>query len=110
MCNSPSLPKPVASYLAAVDATDAEMLIRCFADDAVVHDEGRDHRALDAIRSWNQETRAKYRYTLEPLDSLVSGTIVTLRSRLTGDFSGSPADVDYAFTLAKDKIAALRIE
>ena len=55
-----TLPKPVINYLAAVEAKDAEMLTLCFADDAIVHDEGRDYCGLDAIRSWKQETLAKY--------------------------------------------------
>jgi hypothetical protein len=58
-----SLPRPVAIYLAAVKAKDADMLALCFADDARVHDENSDYRGLDAIRAWKQETDAsKYRY------------------------------------------------
>ena len=34
-----SLPRPVAIYLAAVKAKDADMLALCFADDARMHDE-----------------------------------------------------------------------
>jgi len=41
-----SLPKPVATYLAAVKAKNADMLALCFADDARVHDENRDYRGL----------------------------------------------------------------
>jgi len=104
------LPKPVATYLAAVKARDAEMLALCFADDAVVHDEDRDHRGLDAIKSWKQETDAKYRYVAEPLDASVDGNIVRLHVRLTGDFPGSPVELDYLFTLANDKITSLEIQ
>jgi|SRR5467141_412944 len=106
---SPTLPKPVTIYLAAVEAKDTDMLALCFADDALVHDEGRDYRGLDAIRSWKQETQTKYKYRMEPLDASVSGKTVQLRARLTGDFSGSPVDLDYTFTLANDKITSLEI-
>jgi hypothetical protein len=34
-------PKPVALYLAAEQAKDADMLVLCFADDARVHDSSR---------------------------------------------------------------------
>ena len=85
-----ALPKPVTNYLAAVEAKDTRMLVLCFADDALVHDEGRDYRGLDAIRSWKQETQTKYKYRMEPLDASVSGKIVKLRARLTGAFPGSP--------------------
>jgi hypothetical protein len=46
---------------------------------------------------------------IEPLDASVSGNSVKLRTRLTGDFPGSPADLDFKFMLANDKIASLEI-
>ena len=103
------LPKPVTIYLAAVEAKDTDMLALCFADDALVHDEGRDYRGLDAIRSWKQETQTKYKYVMKPLDASVSQKTEKLRARLTGDFPGSPVDLDYTFTLANDKITSLEI-
>ena len=104
-----TLPKPVINYLAAVEAKDAERRTLCFADDAIVHDEGRDYCGLDAIRSWKQETLAKYKYVMEPLDASVSGKTVKLHARLTGDFPGTPADLDYTFALANGKITSLEI-
>jgi ketosteroid isomerase-like protein len=104
-----TLPQPITNYLAAVEAKDTDMLALCFADDALVHDEGRDYRGLDAIRSWKQETHTKYKYRMEPLEVSVSGKTVKLRARLTGDFPGSPVDLDYRFTLAHDKITLLEI-
>src|SRR4030081_3526385 len=105
----PILPKPVNNYLAAVKAKDTGMLALCFTDDARVHDEGRDYRGLDAITAWKKETQTKYKYVVEPLDASVSGNSVKLRTRLTGDFPGSPADLDFKFMLANDKIASLEI-
>jgi ketosteroid isomerase-like protein len=104
-----TLPKPVTNYLAAVEAKDTDMLALCFADDVLVHDEGRDYRGLDAIRSWKQETQTKYKYVMKPLDASVSQKTVKLRARLTGDFPGSPVDLNYTFTLANDKITTLEI-
>ena len=51
----PKLPDPVANYLAAEKAKDADKLALCFADDALVHDEGRDYRDRDAIRTVHQK-------------------------------------------------------
>jgi SnoaL-like protein len=105
-----SLPRPVATYLTAEKAKDPDMLDLCFAEDALVHDERRDYRGLDAIKSWQREAEGKYRYVVEPLDASVSENIVTLRARLTGDFPGSPVELDYTFTLANDKITSLEIQ
>ncbi len=103
------VPQAVAAYLAAEAAKDAEKLAFCFAEYGVVHDEGRDHHGRDAIQQWKEEADTKYQYVLEPLDVSVTGDIVRLRARLTGDFPGSPIELDHIFTLANDKIASLEI-
>ena len=104
-----NLPAPVTAYLAAEKAKDADKLARCFADDALVHDEGHDHRGRDAIRSWKRDADAKYQFVLEPLDASVSDKTTRLRARLIGNFPGSPLELDHIFTLAGDKIASLEI-
>ncbi len=103
------LPQPVVHYLAADKAHDTGMFALCFTDDALVHDEVRDYRGIDAITAWKKETQTKYKYVIKPLDASVSENAVKLRARLTGDFPGSPADLDFTFTLANDKIASLEI-
>ena len=103
------LPKPVMRYLAAEKAKDAEALASCFTADALVHDEGRDYRGVDAIRTWKKEADAKYQYVLEPLDASVKDGSVKLRGRLTGNFPGSPVELDFRFTLEDDKIRSLEI-
>ena len=39
-----NVPDPVAAYLAAEEAKDADSLSRCFTEDGIVHDEGREYR------------------------------------------------------------------
>lgn len=104
------LPAPIAAYLASVNAKDASTLAGCFADDAVVHDEARDYEGVDAIKAWRLETQAKYNYTIEPIDASVDGDTVKVLARLTGDFPGSPVELDYTFVLKNDKIASLVID
>jgi hypothetical protein len=104
------LPNPIAAYLAAVNAKDADMLASCFAEEAVVHDEGGEYRGLDAIKSWGEETQRKYKYAMEALDTLVSGNTVRVRAKVTGSFTGSPIELDYLFSLTDDKIISLKIE
>jgi ketosteroid isomerase-like protein len=45
-----SLPPVISEYLAASDRGDAAAVVRCFAEDAVVVDEGREWRGMAAIR------------------------------------------------------------
>ena len=106
---STKLPAAVTAYLAADEAQDLDKLCQCFTNDAQVHDESRQYQGRDSIRSWKQQTAAKYQYTLEPLEAAVTERNVKLHARLTGNFPGSPADLHYTFVLANGKIQSLAI-
>ena len=47
--------------------------------------------------------------TAEPIDLPAPGNQTTVTGRVTGDFPGSPVDLQYRFTLESDKIARLEI-
>jgi len=79
-------------------------LAECFADDAVVHDEGQHYRGKEAIRQWKKAADAKYNYVSEPLTASTEGDRVKVRAKLTGDFPGSPAELIHVFQLANNKI------
>jgi hypothetical protein len=104
-----NVPEPVAAYFAAEEAKDADKLSLCFVEDGTVHDEGRDYRGREAIRQWKQDADEKYRYVLMPLNAQTNGDEVTVRARLTGDFAGSPVELNHAFKLRTNKIASLEI-
>jgi hypothetical protein len=104
-----NVPEPVAAYLAAEEAKDAEKLSLCFIEQGAVHDEGRDYRGREAIRQWKQAADEKYRYVLLPLTAHANRDGVTVRARLSGDFPGSPVELDHIFTLSNDRIASLVI-
>jgi SnoaL-like domain len=102
------LPKPIAIYFAAEKA-DPETFTRCFAEDAVVKDEGHTYIGVAAIKRWRTEAQAKYVYTSEPFASAQKAGKTIITSRLTGNFPGSPIDLRYFFTLDGDKITSLEI-
>jgi hypothetical protein len=104
-----NMPEPVAAYFAAEEAKDTQRLSLCFIEDGTVHDEGRDYRGREAIRRWKQDADQKYRYVLLPLAASTAGNEVTVRARLTGDFPGSPVEVDHIFRLSNNWIASLVI-
>jgi hypothetical protein len=104
-----NVPPIVAEYLEAERARDGRRLSLCFAGNGVVHDEGKDRRGREAIREWKEEVDAKYKYVSEPLAASADENTVTVRARLTGDFPGSPVEVDQIFTLEGGKIVSLEI-
>jgi len=103
------LPTPIAIYIAAENSGDTETLVECFANDAVVRDEGQTIEGLAAIKRWKAETKKKYQHTIEPLTSTQKNGKIIITNRLTGSFPGSPIELEFVFTLDGDKIASLEI-
>ena len=103
------LPTPIAIYIAAENRGDTEALAQCFAENAVVRDEGQTVEGLAAIQRWNTETKRKYRHTIEPLASSQKDDKTIVTNRLTGSFPGSPIEVQFIFGLDGDKIGTLEI-
>lgn len=103
-----NLPSSIDSYFKA-DRGDGEAVARCFAQSAVVKDEGQTYMGLAAIQKWKTDSSKKYAYTSKPFaaEEADGKTIVT--SRLTGNFPGSPIDLRYFFILEGNKIASLEI-
>ena len=103
------LPTPIALDIAAGNRGDANSFAQCFAEHAVVRDEGRTFKGLTAIKQWNNEARKKYQHTMEPLASARKGDKTIVTNRLTGNFPGSPIELEFVFGLDGNKIASLEI-
>ncbi len=106
---SVDLPEPIAAYIAAENGHDTEAVARCFADNAVVRDEGRTIKGLAAIKEWKAETKKKYQHTVEPLESAQKDGKTVVMSRVAGNFPGSPVNLEFVFGLEGNKIASLEI-
>jgi hypothetical protein len=103
------LPTPIAVYIAAENEGDTEALARCFAENAVVRDEGKTIIGLAAIKRWKAETGKKYQHTVEPLASVQKDGKTIVTNRLTGNFPGSPIELRFIFGLDGEKIVSLEI-
>jgi hypothetical protein len=104
-----NLPKPIARYVSAENSGNTKLFDECFADDAVVRDESETHKGLAAIKEWKAETKRKYQHTVEPLHVVEQEGRFIITNRLTGNFPGSPIELDFVFTIQDDKIVSLEI-
>ena len=104
-----SLPTPIATYIEAENRGDTEALVHCFAEHAVVRDENQTIEGLAAIKQWKAETRKKYQHTIEPLAAKQEEGRTIVTNRLTGNFPGSPIELEFVFTLEGGKITRLEI-
>lgn len=104
-----NLPKPIALYVSAENSGNTKLFDECFAEDAVVRDESETHKGLAAIKEWKAETKRKYQHTVDPLRIAEQNGKFVLTNRLTGNFPGSPIELDFVFTIQDDEIVSLEI-
>jgi SnoaL-like protein len=104
-----ALPPTIARFIDASNARDLEAAVDCFAEDAIVEDEGQTHRGIVEVRAWKQATEERFRYTIEPtgVEELDGRSLV--RGILAGNFPGSPVELTYDFRLGDEAIESLRI-
>ena len=105
-----NLPPSVARYFEGANAQDADRASSLFAEDAVVHDEGRDHVGRPAIRGWVQDTIDRYatKLVVEGVTESSDATMIVVR--VSGSFPGSPVKLRFLFQLADGLIAHLDIK
>ena len=104
-----NLPTSIATYIAAENSGDTEVFAECFAEDAVVRDEGKTIEGLAAIKKWKAETKEKYQHTIELLSFVQKDGKTIVTNRLIGNFPGSPIELEFVFTLDGNKIVSLEI-
>ena len=103
-------PSIIAAFVKAKNDRDTNAVVACFARDAVVHDEGKKMTGLTAITKWSDEGFKKYQYTIDPTGIAKGDKETILTATLTGNFPGSPVELDYTFMLSNDKISSLEIQ
>jgi SnoaL-like domain len=118
------VPTVITTYLAAKLGSEVDTILDCFTEDALVHDEGQDHRGRAAISAWLGELSSKYTLTYRVLGAdrwpatvpatttpttTEPATAAALRVEVAGNFPGSPVVLHEHFSLAGDRITALTI-
>ena len=109
-----SLPPVIAGYLAASDRGDAEAIVRCFAEDAVVVDEDQEWLGTAAIRRWRDTVATAYNYTVQVTGAKAVGEADgaerhDVHVHLEGNFPGGKVDLTDRFALRDGRIARLEI-
>ena len=104
------LPRIINDYVDASNAHDVKSVVACFADNALVHDEGKDFRGKKVIEDWITKTIEKYKFQFKPITFREDNAKVFVAIEVSGTFDGSPITLDYHFTIEGDKIVSLTID
>ena len=104
------LPRIINDYVNASNAHDVKSVVACFADNALVHDEGKDFRGKKMIEDWITQTIEKYEFQFKPISVRQDDAEVIVAVEVSGTFDGGPITLDYHFTIEGDKILSLTID
>lgn len=107
-----TLPPAIERYFAAKGGTDPEQTLKCFAEDAIVWDNGEDLelKGSPAIREWMTGTVSSYELTSKVASWEATPEDLKVSVVVSGNFPGSPYAFDYKFKLSDDKIRELAID
>lgn len=103
------LPSLLAEFVQAKNAYDSNAFVACFAEQAIVHDEGQEMRGTAAIKNWIEASNKKYQDTLTVTGLVERGSETVLTAQVSGNFEGSPVSLDFHFTINDGKITLLNI-
>jgi len=104
-----TLPPPISRYFSAANEGRSEDAAACFTAGALVHDEGHDHTGRAAIQECVAETGSKYSPQTEVIRVKESGGAFVVTAKVSGDFPGSPVELEYHFELSGGEISKLQI-
>lgn len=106
-----TLPEIATAYVRATNNHDATAFIALFVDGAIVNDNGRVFRGLDAIKAWGDREIMGAQVTLEVLDVVDRDGETVLTTKVDGNFDRTglpdPLIISHHITVDGDKIAGL---
>ncbi len=106
---TPSLPNPIAAYVEANAQLDVDGMLKPFAADAVLSDNGKPHKGHAELRALFEDEVIAVKAIFTPDAIRHEDGQVVVEGLAHGDFKGSPIRFTYRFLLENDAIAALEI-
>lgn len=103
-----NLPKVIADLVTAQNDFDSVAYADCFAETAIVFDEGKTHKGKTQIKNWIEKAAMEYKVVTKPLE--YSNTERTLKAEISGAFPESPLVLTYQFEFKNQLIESLKIK
>ena len=106
---TPALPKPIADYVEANAQLDVDGMLKPFAADAVLSDNGKRHEGYAGMWALFEEAVIPVKAIFTPDAVRHENGQVVVEGPAHGDFPGSPLRFTYGVTLENDAIKTLEI-
>ena len=109
----PSLPEPIAAFVAATNLHDLDALLATFVDNALVNDQFQEYWGKQAICIWATHEIIGASLHMAVVDSSEHYGHVIVRANIDGTFDKrglpDPLQLDFYFSARDDKIVQLII-
>lgn len=102
------LPKVIADLVKAQNDFDSIAYTNCFAETAIVFDEGKTHNGRKEIQEWIADSNKRYRATIKPVSYEEYETDSILKAETSGNFPGSPIVLSYHLVINDGLIQSLK--
>lgn len=102
------LPEIAESFIRFSNAQDLQGYLSCFTDNATIDDVGEMIEGKKAIADWF--TGKDYEYKMEPTEVEESGDTITIKTKVSGTFDGSPANFLLHMKLISRSIEYLKMD
>ncbi len=102
------LPVIAESFIQASNAQDLNGYLSCFTEKAIINDVGDLIEGKKAIADWF--TGKDYEYKMEPTEVEESGDTVTVKTKVSGTFDGSPVNFLLHMKLGSGLIEYLKMD
>lgn len=106
---SPELPSPIADYVEANARLDLDGMIKTFAADAVLLDNGKRFEGHAKIRALLKAMVVDLKAIFTPEAVRHEGPAVVMEGPAHGDFPGSPIRFTYRVELDRDVIKTMEV-
>ncbi|WP_405116521.1 nuclear transport factor 2 family protein [Paenibacillus sp. FSL K6-1217] len=103
------LPQPIAAYYHASDICDDDLLANCFAEDAILVDNGEEIHGPEVISEFIVKANRDAAGRTEITNCAEKNDETVVTATISGNFKGSPIPLDFRFMLNNGKIKALNI-
>lgn len=100
-------PKVITDLANAQNDFDSLAYTNCFSENAIVFDEGKTHHGKTEIQQWIEKANTEYKATMKPLEYSEANEV--LKAEVSGNFPGSPINLNYHFKLKDGLIDYLKI-
>ncbi|GCE29734.1 hypothetical protein KDA_52180 [Dictyobacter alpinus] len=101
----------IIRYFEAEAHRNTNALVALFSDEAVVVDESQTYHGPEGIRGWREGAASMYQYTTQVLDTRsLDAKSYLVAGRLTGNFPGGTAELQWRFIINDGLIDRLEIE